>query len=82
MTDDLDITHKIGALVSEEHELRDQLAEHKVTAADEHTRLAALEVELDQCWDLLRQRAARRDVGADPADARVRPAAVVENYLG
>lgn len=81
MTDDLDITHTIGALVSEEHELRNQLAEYKVSPSEEHTRLAAIEVELDQCWDLLRQRAALRAVGADPDSARVRPASVVENYL-
>jgi hypothetical protein len=41
---------------------------------------ASLEVELDQCWDLLRQRRARREFGQDPNDARVRPASVVERY--
>ncbi len=80
MTDDLDITHRIGALVSEEHDLRDRLADDRISPSDEHTRLAALEVELDQCWDLLRRRAALRSIGADPGDAEVRPADVVENY--
>jgi hypothetical protein len=43
-------------------------------------RLAQLQVELDQCWDLLRQRRALRDVGLDPEDAQVRPSQIVENY--
>lgn len=47
--------------------------------ADRH-RLAKIQVELDQCWDLLRQRRALRDVGLDPDDAQVRPPQVVENY--
>jgi len=43
-------------------------------------RLAALKVELDQCWDLLRQRRALREFGEDPEKAKVRPARIVENY--
>jgi hypothetical protein len=43
-------------------------------------RLEALKVELDQCWDLLRQRRARREFGEDPNQAKVRPGNVVENY--
>jgi hypothetical protein len=82
MTGDLDITHRIGALVGEEKQLRERLAASRVGADDEHARLAAIEVELDQCWDLLRQRAALRDAGADPSGAAVRPAGVVENYEG
>ena len=39
-----------------------------------------IQVELDQCWDLLRQRRAFREFGEDPEQARVRPADVVENY--
>ena len=42
-------------------------------------RLGQLQVELDQCWDLLRQRRALREFGEDPDAARVRPADVVEN---
>ena len=41
-----------------------------------------MEVELDQCWDLLRQRRALRETGGDPREARVRPANQVEDYLG
>lgn len=80
MTDDLDITHTIGELVNEEHELRRRLSEDLISPSDEQVRLAALEVQLDQCWDLLRQRTALRDAGADPGEATVRPAAVVESY--
>jgi hypothetical protein len=43
--------------------------------------LAAIEVELDRCWDLLRQRRALRNAGADPDDATVRDSATVEGYL-
>lgn len=43
-------------------------------------RLSKIQVELDQCWDLLRQRRARREFGEDPDAARVRPASVVERY--
>ena len=43
-------------------------------------RLSKIEVELDQCWDLLRQRRALRDAGRDPKEAEVRPPDVVENY--
>jgi hypothetical protein len=44
------------------------------------TRLEKVKVELDQCWDLLRQRRALRDFGLDPNKAEVRPPQVVENY--
>ena len=80
MADDTDISHRIGALVGEEKELREQLAAGRIAADDEHARLRAIEVELDQCWDLLRQRQALRDAGADPSQATVRPAGVVESY--
>ncbi len=44
--------------------------------------LAKLNVELDQCWDLLRQRRALREFGRDPGEAEVRPPSVVEKYTG
>ena len=47
---------------------------------DDQQRLAKLKVELDQCWDLLRQRRALREFGDDPEKAKVRPAKIVENY--
>jgi hypothetical protein len=46
----------------------------------ERDRLAKIKVELDQCWDLLRQRLALREFGRDPEQAKVRPPKVVENY--
>jgi hypothetical protein len=49
---------------------------------DESRRLAAIQVELDQCWDLLRQRRALRELGADPSQAHVRDAGIVKRYTG
>ncbi|MFT4081043.1 MAG: DUF2630 family protein [Nocardioides sp.] len=80
MTEDLDIRQRITSLADEEHTLRQQLSDHRIGVSEEHERLRAVETELDQCWDLLRQRDARRNAGEDPADAEVRPASVVENY--
>jgi hypothetical protein len=81
MTDDVDIHHRISALVEEERELRDQLAGKEISESDEHARLRSLEAQLDQSWDLLRQRDALRDAGRNPDDARARPEGVVEGYL-
>ena len=47
---------------------------------DDRVRLKELKIELDQCWDLLRQRRALREFGEDPDKAKVRPAGIVENY--
>lgn len=74
MTTDHDILATISKLVDEEHGL-----ENQPDGADPE-RLRALEVQLDQCWDLLRQRRARRDAGLNPDDAHVRDAATVEGY--
>jgi hypothetical protein len=77
--DDAEVIRRIGALVDEEHAL-----ERSVGAGgpdeDEARRLREVEVALDQCWDLLRQRRARRQTGADPDEAQVRPPDVVERY--
>jgi predicted metal-dependent hydrolase len=54
----------------------------KIPPADVLRRLAALQTELDQCWDLLRQRRALREFGHDPAQAKARPADVVKKYTG
>ena len=72
----------IRELVDEERELRARLQKHEISADEEHARLRALEVELDQCWDLLRQRRALRETGGDPREAQVRPPDEVEGYLG
>ena len=74
--EDQPVLNHIQRLVEEEHRLHEQRAH---PTADSK-RLAQVQVELDQCWDLLRQRRALRDVGGDPDDAQVRPPEVVENY--
>jgi predicted nuclease with TOPRIM domain len=73
---------RIHELVDEERELRARLQRREISADEEHERLRALEVELDQCWDLLRQRRALRETGGDPREAHVRPPDEVEGYLG
>jgi hypothetical protein len=75
---DASVLAHIQRLVAEEH----QLLQRADPAADDHKRLTNLQVELDQCWDLLRQRRALRETGADPAQAEVRPPGVVEGYIG
>ncbi|MEO3802627.1 DUF2630 family protein [Nonomuraea sp. B1E8] len=79
MRDD-EILTRISALVSEEHKLRGKLTAGEVTTDEEQARIKELEMALDQCWDLLRQRRARRNAGDDPDDAAARPAGEVENY--
>jgi hypothetical protein len=54
----------------------------EISESEENKRLRQLEIELDQCWDLLRQRRALRETGGDPRDAAMRPANEVEGYLG
>jgi hypothetical protein len=77
--DDAELIRRIGALVDEEHALERSAAE---TGPDDESaaRLRDVEVALDQCWDLLRQRRARRGTGEDPDEAQVRPSQVVEGY--
>lgn len=82
MADDIDIQQHIKGLIDEEHGLRSKLGAGEISVEEENQRLRTLEVELDQCWDLLRQRRAKREYGEDPADAEVRDARTVENYRG
>jgi len=77
--DDLDIVHRISALADEEHALERSHGAQGVSEA-ELERLQAVEVALDQCWDLLRQRRARRNAGEDPAEAVPRGERIVEGY--
>jgi Protein of unknown function (DUF2630) len=79
--DDKQILHRISELVDEEHQLRSKVQHGQLDSAEEHDRLRELEVALDQCWDLLRQRRAAREFGADEATARARPTDEVEGYL-
>lgn len=80
--DDSETLAHIRELVAAEKALREQLQHRKITESEEHQRLRRIEVELDQCWDLLRQRRALRETGRDPQQARVRPEDEVEGYLG
>jgi hypothetical protein len=81
MTDDAGIHAHISQLIAAEKDLRAQLGRGEITEEAEHTRLRELETELDQAWDLLRQRQARREFGQDPDGATERSASTVENYL-
>jgi hypothetical protein len=73
---DQSVLNHIDQLVKEEERL---YAKNGLTDEDEE-RLAEVKVELDQCWDLLRQRRALREFGKDPDKAKARPAKIVENY--
>jgi hypothetical protein len=75
--DDDEIFARIKALVEEEQGLADEDA----SAPERRERRRRLEERLDQCWDLLRQRQARREFGQDPDEAHVRSKENVENYL-
>ena len=80
---DESIAARIEGLVNEEKQLRgrEQADRSEPDALEAETeRLRAVEVELDQCWDLLRQRRALRDAGADPNQAQARDAGTVERY--
>ena len=76
---DEDVHSSIDGLATEEHELREREARQPLDE-DELKRLQWLEVKLDQCWDLLRQRRARRNAGLDPDEAQLRDVDTVENY--
>ena len=75
-TNDDTVLKRIQSLSHEE----ERLYGHSQLAEQERTRLEQIRVELDQCWDLLRQRRARREFGQDPDGAVVRPTKVVEGY--
>ena len=77
--DDAQVVQRINELADEEHRLERSHAGGGLSE-DEQTRLGEIEVALDQCWDLLRQRRARRSSGLDPDDAAVRPGDIVERY--
>jgi len=79
--DDKEILHTIDDLIQSERDLRTRLAAGQLTTDEEHEQLRATEQQLDQCWDLLRQRRARREFGEDPGGTAARPASEVEDYL-
>ncbi len=76
--DDKSLLDHIHELVEEEKRLR---AAHRGLSSDDRQRLESLERELDQYWDLLRQRRAREEYGENPDDAKERPVNEVEGYL-
>ena len=78
---DEQISDRIESLVKEEHDLLHHAeSEHGLDEAG-HTRMQQVQVELDQCWDLLRQRRARRRAGQDPDETSLRAPDTVEHYL-
>jgi hypothetical protein len=79
--DDKKVTDNIDELAREEHELFERESHGTATHADRE-RLRGIQITLDQCWDLLRQRQARRAAGLDPEGARVRDEKTVEGYIG
>ncbi len=81
--DDASILNRIEALVAEEHDLthREQGdATDEQALGEDRQRLESVSVELDRCWDLLRQRRALREAGEDPDGAQARDAGTVERY--
>ena len=79
--DDKEILGQIDELIQTEHELRAKVADGTLSSDEEHARLRTVEEQLDQCWDLLRQRRARREFGEAPTASAARPASEVESYL-
>ena len=84
IVDEQDILHRIQKLVEEERELREKA--ESAAPGPEHTpdnrRLRRIEEDLDQCWDLLRQRRAKVQYGENPDEAAPRPVRQVEDYRG
>lgn len=77
---DQDVIDRIERLAHEEHTLFEKESEGQASTG-ERARLKEIEVQLDQCYDLLRQRRARRNAGLDPDEAVVRDESTVEGYL-
>ncbi len=77
-TTDEAVLGQIGKLVEEEKKLWAQ----SEISDDDRAKLAKIGVELDRCWDLLRQRRGLREFGRDPDQAEIRPGKIVENYKG
>ena len=79
--DDQEVIERINQLANEEHELFGKESRGEASGADQQ-RLQRLEISLDQCWDLLHQRRARRAAGFDPDQATVRDERTVDGYVG
>jgi hypothetical protein len=79
--DDKDILGHIDELIKTERDLRARLGAGELTTDEEQEQLRTIEAELDQYWDLLRQRRARREFGEDPGGTAPRPIPEVEGYM-
>jgi hypothetical protein len=77
---DEEVLARIHELVDREHQLRTAVQQERITPERQREQVARLEVALDQCWDLLRQRRARREAGENPDAASMRPPDEVEGY--
>jgi hypothetical protein len=77
---DDEIVQRISELADREHDLRDLVRSGRGIDEESRQQLERMEVQLDQCWDLLRQRRARREFASDPDEAELRDAATVERY--
>jgi Protein of unknown function (DUF2630) len=80
VSSDEEVLANISELVDQEHELQSRSHEGEGLSEDDARRLQLVEAQLDQCWDLLRQRRARRHAGQDPDGATVRDVDTVEHY--
>ncbi|GAA4692516.1 DUF2630 family protein [Nocardioides conyzicola] len=81
MLEDTALRQQIHALIEQEHCLRERYDGQRIITQEAASRLKGIEVELDRCWDLLRQRQAKREFRQDPDVATARSAGIVENYL-
>jgi hypothetical protein len=79
--DDKNVIQHIDKLAREEHALFERESRGKATDGDQE-RLRQLQTLLDQCWDLLRQRRAKREFGQDPNDAEARDPKTIKGYIG
>jgi hypothetical protein len=79
--DDKKVIETIDKLAREEHELFERESHGKTTDTDQE-RLRQLQAMLDQCWDLLRQRRAKREFGLDPSEAEARDMKTIKGYIG
>jgi hypothetical protein len=79
--DDKQILTHIDELIKTEHELRQKVAAGELSSSAEREQLRSTEEALDQCWDLLRQRRARKEFAENPNEAQARPVSEVEGYL-
>jgi hypothetical protein len=82
MEQDRQILARITEMVEDERKLRESLTSGEIDGTTERQRLGLLERELDQCWDLLRQRRAKAEFGENPDEAQARPSSQVEGYQG